>query len=139
MDWRRWAALAALVSLAAFVLGFSNTQRRVDSNYRWHLQVQTAASTNLKVRFPRGSTASNAIPTAANSRSVHNVELIQYDTGTANCDWIVWSRAFPAGLDTIRVNQNLRTKVLAGFQIDSLEYIGVATAPFIGVTAAGAY
>lgn len=135
----QWLGLAALVMVSSFALGFSNTQRRVDAKYRWHHQ-QTAplAPDSLVIRFPKATTGSNGIPTSANSRTVDFVELVHYDL-TANCDFVVWSRAFPAGKDTIRVSTNLRTKILSGFPIDSLMYIGLANQPFIGVTAAGGY
>lgn len=138
---KRWLGVLALLALAGWSVGFSQTQRTIDAKYRWHHQVQTVASTNIMIRFPRKETASNVIPVDPDSiRSVDFVELIQYDlTGGFNSEFVVYSRTFPAGRDTVRCNGNIRTQLVSGAIVDSVQYLGSANIPIIGVTAGGAY
>lgn len=136
----RWMILGLLAVLAGYALGFSNTQRIVDDKYRWHFQTPTVASTDIAIRFPKIGTANTHNPAPGNERSVDFVELAQFDLAGGNAaEFIVFSSMFPAGADTVRLNGNVRTRIVSGVKIDSLRYIGTLAIPTIGVTAGGAY
>ena len=125
-DVRRLFGLGVLAFIVLTVAAWENTSRLVDSRYRWSYEFQTVDTTDVPIRFPKKETGSNAIPAAANARSVSFLQIVNAGT-QPNEDFIIISPAFPEGRDTVRVSNLVRIYELAGVQVDSIRYQGVVT------------
>lgn len=129
----RIVALAVLVLLlCATVYGqqVPESKRQQGETYRYYWNVLNAdTDTAITIRFPRKSSGSNAQPTPGDFSNLNTTALgphtvwhveVQQVTISRPINWIIYSSAFPAGVDTVWTNSRVPTFTISGVPIDSV-------------------
>jgi hypothetical protein len=112
------AALALLlVATATLMTGSTpNARKEMGTRYRWTYFFEGSATDSVLVRFPKFA---DVIPVSADSiRAATWIHVSLKDPALSRV--IIWSPAFPAGVDTMRMHQDGTSLTFGGCRIDSV-------------------
>lgn len=125
--------VAALIGLASSAFAQSPASKVISwTDYRLNVEFLTGAGgvPDSTLRFPKLLTNTNNLinEQAANQTLRHSVQWVHATLLTGTTDQLigVWSRAFPAGVDTFRLTSSVRTFSIGGVDIDSMRTIANA-------------